>query len=447
MEAALEAEGKDRFLEDVLDGMLDSPEGRDLDERDRRLLTELVLGSCRRRVTLDHLIAHFSSRTMDKIHPPLLEVLRQAVYQMVYLERVPAHAAVNEAVELAKDLGHRGQGGFANAVLRAISGSMLSEGPSQAVLPTSTRLVHFGDALLPNPAEDLAGYLSVIGSMPRVLVERWLTRWSANTVQQISEAANMVPGVYVHPNGLRTDAEGLRRALAEEGRELAKTADGRFFRMEPADGIGQLSAFEKGLFWVMDPASARAVSALAVEPGQRVLDLCSAPGTKTALITEDMGNKGRVVAVDVSSERTALVQENVARLGLSIVTIRVADGRKVDTIVHEDFDRVLVDVPCSNTGVLERRVQARHRFRPQKLEELSGIQRELLRAGIRMLRSGGRLVYSTCSLETEENEAVVEWAMEGNDELRLESSRTDFPEPGVSDGGFVAVIVKGRKEG
>ena len=444
---AIKASRSDRFLEDVLDNVLDSPQGQALDDRDRRLLRELVLGSCRRQVTLDHIIAHYASRPLNKIYPPLLEILRQAVYQLVYLERVPPHAAVNEAVALAASLGHASQGGFANAILRAVSRAMDTEGPSLAVIPTSTRLVHFGDPFLPDPAEDLAGYLSVIGSIPREMIERWLGRWSANTVQQISDAANLVPGVFVHPNALRTNPDTLARVLVQDHRELVKSEDGKFFRIQPTDGLAKLAAFAKGLFWVMDPASTRAVAALQVAPGQSVLDLCSAPGSKTALIAEQMGNVGRIVAVDVAGHRLKLVRENIDRLGLAIVTTVVADGRQADTIVHEQFDRVLVDVPCSNTGVLARRVQARHRFRPERLAELSGLQLELLLAGFRMLRPGGRLVYSTCSLETEENEDVVASAARDNVDLKVESSRTYLPEAGVSDGGFVAVIAKGRAEG
>lgn len=442
LDIALAADRTDRFLEDILDETLDSAKARGLDERDRRLLAEIVLGSCRRRVTLDHLIARFSSRPLDKIDPALLELLRQAVYQLVYLDRVPAHAAVNEAVELAASTGHRGGKSFANAVLRAVSAAILAEGPGAAVLPAGARLVHFREALLPDPAEDLAGYLSVVGSMPRVLVERWLNRWSANTVQQISEAANTTPELYVHPNGLRTDAEGLMKALAEEGRTLQKTVLAAFFKIDPAEGIAELSAFKKGLFWAMDPASSRAVAALQAAPGQRVLDLCSAPGAKTALIAEDMGNTGELLAVDSSPERLALVRENAARLGLSMVRTTVADGRKTDTIVHGEFDRVLVDAPCSNTGVLERRVEARHRFDPARLDELNALQRDLLSAGARVLRRAGRLVYSTCSLELEENEAVLEAVVKASPELAVESSQTYLPEPGQSDGGYVGVIAK-----
>ncbi len=446
LEIARKSADTDRFLEDVLDGVLDSARGQALDERDRRLLRELVLGSCRRRVTLDHLIARFSSRPLDTISPALLEVLRQAVYQVVYLERIPAHAAVNEAVELARRVGHRGLGGFANAVLRALCAAMDSEGPAKTILPTSTRLVYFGEALLPDPADDLAGYLSIIGSMPRLLVERWLTRWSANTVQQISEAANAVPGVYVHPNGLRTDVEGLERAILREGRELIKTDESGFFRIRPTDGLAELDAFRKGLFWVMDPASSRAAKELRAEPGNRVLDLCSAPGTKTALIVEHLGNTGQVVAVDVSEERLKRVRQNVERLGMSMVTTVVADGRSAGRIVGGGFDRVLVDAPCSNTGVLSRRVQARHRFTTERLAELTVLQRELLEAGLELLKPGGRLVYSTCSLEEEENEGVVA-ALRKKAGIRVESSRTCLPEADLSDGGFVATLVKGGVEG
>lgn len=433
------------FLEDVLDRMLDSAEGRALDPRDRGLLTELVLGSCRRRVTLDYLLAKFASRPIDRIQPELLEILRQAVYQMVFLSRVPTRAAVAEAVDLAKTLSNTALGGFANAVLRALAGAIEDRGPSEsaneAILVEQGFAVRFRTGVLPDPERDPVECLSVVGSMPRVLVERWLVRWDRCQVRRILAASNEVPGVYVHPNGLRTDEASLSKALAAEGRELIAGAVEGFWRIRPSEGLKELAAFREGLFWVMDPAGARAVRALAPRPGERLLDLCSAPGGKVALAAEAMGDRGEIVAIDISAARLLRVTENLQRLGVSSVRILEKDSRQVDKRTGGLFDGVLADVPCSNTGVLRRRVEARHRFLPDNLKQLKELQTELLRAAVRVARPGGRVVYSTCSIEPEENEEVVREVAEGSGSLEVQEMRTFPPEPTGADGGFVARLV------
>jgi 16S rRNA (cytosine967-C5)-methyltransferase len=367
-EALADAEG--RFVDDALEAR----RGAGFSRRDRALLTALVYGAVRMRRPLDWLI----DRCAKRVHPEIRRHLQVALFQIRYLSRVPRHAAVHEAVELAKGVSAK-SAGFVNAVLRKAADLPLPDNPG---------LVH---------------------SHPDWLVERWRKRFPE--WRGILEADNAVLPVTARVNRLKV--KDGPDAVELEGDPAA----------DPRFAAGELT--------VQDATSMKVAPLLGPKPGERVLDLCAAPGGKTTHLAELLGGKGLVVAVDLP-ERLPLVRDAVARLGLPNVELVGADGAAV--AFREPFDAVLLDAHCSNTGVLARRPDVRWRLREADIAACAAFQRRLLENAAGLLRPGGRLVYSTCSLEPEENRVDVPG-------LRLVSEETTLPSDRAS-GGYQSLLTK-----
>lgn len=417
--------------------------GRSLSRRDRALATELVYGASRRRNTLDWAIAQASTRPVDKMSPWVRADLRLAAYQLLFLDRIPPSAAVNEAVELAKRYGHAGLAGFVNGVLRGL-------------------LRKKAGLRYPDPAKDPVGYLALRHSHPDWLVKRWLARYGFAATESLLRANNENPPLVLRPNRLKTDREGLLRALEAEG---AATEPARLvpeavvLREGPA--FEDLKSFRDGLFSVQDEGSILVGQVLRPRPGDTVLDACAAPGGKSTHLAELMDNQGRVVAVDPHDHKLKLIEDNARRLGTSIVTPQLGDARDVGRAMAGQADAVLVDAPCSGLGVLRRRPDARWRKSPEQVEELHRLQVEILEGAAAALCPGGTLVYSTCTMEPEENQGTLQAFLDRHPEFRPESLRPYLPaalagEPGVeqgwlqllphvhgTDGFFIARLIRG----
>jgi 16S rRNA (cytosine967-C5)-methyltransferase len=325
-----------------VDEALEAQRGAALSRRDRALLTTLVYGATRRRRELDWLI----DRCAQRVHPEIRQHLRIALFQIRHLDKIPRHAAVNEAVELAKGVSRK-SAGFVNAVLRKAA-----------------------DMELPDT-------IGIQSSHPDWLIERWRKRFTGKEIEAILEADNAILPVTIRPNPLKAAGP-----IELEG--------------DPAGD----PRFAEGLFTVQDETSMKVAPFLDPKPHERVLDLCAAPGGKTTHLAELMGGKGRVVAVDLP-DRIGLVAESARRLGLANIDCVAGDGATI--AFREPFDAILIDAPCSNTGVLARRPDVRWRLKEKDIAGAAGLQRRLLANGARLLKPGGRLVYSTCSLEPEEN--------------------------------------------
>ena len=379
---------------------------------DRRFLQELTFGVVRWQSTLDYLI---DQKTGGKPQTPAVQILlRLALYQMFWLERVPSYAAVNESVEIAKARGFLGPAKFINAVLR---------GYGRESDATRQRLQ---DLRRENPP---VGY-----SHPEWLYRNWTSRWGREEAVALMEWNNSPPPVFARLNKLKGTREELLSKWAEEKVEHAEfacpwTKEQIVFQLMTPSVAG-LPSFQEGWFYIQDPSTLLAVEELSPQPGEEVLDLCSAPGGKAAYIAAKMENSGRIIAHDADPERLRLVQANAARLGIKNISYNLAP----DAI----FDRILIDAPCSNTGVMRRRVDLRWRVKPEEIQRLAGVQQQLLRQAARMLRNGGTLVYSTCSLEREENAAVVREFLDGHANWRLEKETELIPFKNGTDGAYVA---------
>jgi len=399
---------------------------RQLPLRERRLTQELVYGVVRWQSLLDWLVSRrMGGRRVKRL---LLQLLRLGVYQILWLDRVPDHAAVNETVELAKEVGFSDQAGLVNAILRAYARE--KDQAWEAIRRLQEE----------NPAR---GW-----SHPRWLADRWTARWGREKTLRLLAWNNEPPPVCARVNLLKTKPWKLIEKWREEGVEYDFgqwdwVPENLFFFVRVPRPIEQLESYREGWFYIQDPSTLLAVKALDPQPEERILDLCAAPGGKTTLAAQQMDDDGRILALDVSPERVKLIEANCARLGIRcVVAGELPDEAEGEEPADGWFDRALVDAPCSNTGVIRRRVDLRWRVRPDEIERLAALQRRLLHRASLTVRPGGVLVYSTCSLEPEENRQVVEAFLADHPEYRLDWDRELFPPEVKADGAYAARLVR-----
>lgn len=390
---------------------------------DRALATELVYGTLRWRGRIDWMLGRVLDRELEKLEPVVVSGLRIGAYQIAFTERIPASAAVDESVRCVNALGVERATGLVNAVLRRFAQEF-------------TRIE------LPSLEADPLGHLTHALSMPPWLADTWLRQYGAEEAAALCRALNEVPPRTVRANRLRT----TRDALLEELRTRHPGAEA--CRMAP-DGVvlgrrgdpGRDPAFLEGRCTVQDEASQLVVELLDPQPGERVLDTCAAPGAKSTAIAERIGPQGLVVSLDRHPRRLGLLRRDARRLGLENVRTHVRDASAPVADLLEDglFDRVLVDAPCSGLGALRRNPDLRWRLQPQDVGKLADAQRAILAQAASCLKVGGTLVYSTCTLLPEENDAVVTGLLDATPGLRL-VARERLPAtlaPALSAEGFL----------
>jgi 16S rRNA (cytosine967-C5)-methyltransferase len=377
------------FADDALDKAL-RREG--LDTRERALTWELVYGVLRRRGTLDWRLEQVSDRPVERLPLPVRAALRLGAYQLLYLDRIPASAAVNESVALMKEIGprlHRDWSGLVNAVLRNVI-----RRPAPA---------------WPDAKEDPVTALTTRYACPAWLVTRWLDRMGRERAEAQCRATLDVPPLTIRVNLLKTTRDALAADLTRAGCDVRSTAFSPVgLVVEGGRPLTDLPAFRAGAFYIEDEAGQLVPPVLDPQPGERVLDACAAPGGKATHLATLMQDRGLVVAADRSAPRLRLVEENCRRLGLGSVVAVAADASQGKGLFGCPFDRILVDAPCSGLGVLRRHPEAKWHRSAGRLREHQSRQLAILeRVGL-LLRPGGVLVYSTCSTEPEENEQVIE---------------------------------------
>ena len=385
------------------------------DARDRALAADIVAGTLRWRRSLDHLVEHFARRSLRKIDADVLTILRLSLYQLLHLDRVPASAVVDDAVDLVRAARKPSATGFVNAVLR----STLRERHRLPLPPRPD-----------DPADRAAAlaYLAVTHSHPEWLVARWLDRVGFDAAEAWARFDNETPPLALRANRLRAPREGVAAALERAGVETVPTA-------HAPDGLTVLAGNPlhvpaDGSFFVQDEASQLVALAVGCQPGDRVLDLCASPGGKTTAMAADMADTGQLIASDVRPRRLALLQETVALSGASCVEV-VPVPTDGPLPFDEPFDRVLVDAPCSGLGTIRRDPDIRWRRREADLPGLARAQGALLDRAARVTAPGGRLVYATCSSEPEENDEVVEAFLARHPDFRLLDLRHASRLPGA----------------
>lgn len=429
---------------------------------DRSLARELALGTLRRQGTVDAVLRAFLAHPDRALPDMLRHILHVAIYQLLFMERIPQFAAVNEAVTLVAGSGFAGQRGLVNGILRgltrAVSGPQKA-GPQQAdgqapaartpiatdIIPIDGRTFRKVDRkVFPDPSLDPVGYLAAAHSLPRDIARRWIeNQHSLEAAVELAYHANARAPMVLRVNKLKGDVQMVRAALAAEGIESVPHANGASLVLAEHANIAQTKAFEQGLIQPQDPTATAVSLAADPRPGMRVLDFCAAPGTKTTHIAELMENRGSIVAADVSPQKLAMIEPNCRRLGISIVTTRLAPD--VGRLPAASFDLVLVDVPCSNSGVLSRRAEARWQFEGKHFAQLVRDQRLLATAAAGFVKPGGRLVYSTCSIEPEEDSQVAQGLGRQAPAVRLVREQLSLPagaeDPSTwRDGGYYAIF-------
>jgi 16S rRNA (cytosine967-C5)-methyltransferase len=379
-----------------------------VDHRDRRFIFEIAYGVVRRRFTIDHIIKGYIEDKRLVSNYPLKRILELGIYQILYLDRVPDHAAVNESVDLAKhDAQTRPFSGLVNALLRKVI-------TNRRQLP-----------VLPDAQKDLAERLSVEYSHPRWLITRWLTEFGLSNTKKLLAFNNEIPPVF-----LRRKVRGISRQVFEtEAKPICEGVGGYlslYYRLTAQIPVDSIALLQRGICTVQAPASGWVVALLELAPGDKCIDLCSAPGGKTALASELVSREGEVYATDLKASRMSRLVENRERMGLDNVHVFVSDSTKPPVKVR--FGHVLVDVPCSGTGVMHRHPEARWTRQEQDIEQVTALQKALLDAATGLVAPGGILVYSTCSLEPQENWAVVEDMLKRRPEFVLERPPASIPD-------------------
>jgi 16S rRNA (cytosine967-C5)-methyltransferase len=447
LQVLLDCSRGDAFVQEALDSRLESA---GLSGADRRLATQLSYGTLRRRGTLLALLEPLVDRPKDQVEPWLWEVLALGAYQLAFLDHVPAHAALHETVELAARFGRPKAKGFVNAVLRALAGLLTAEktdAPAADALPLEggqyRRLTR---PVLPDPATHPVEYLAKGFGLPRWLARRWHGRYDAEECRRLGFWFAGPAPISLRCNVLRTGRDAFLAALAQAGVAAEPGEHPQGVRLREPVPIRELPGYAEGWFSVQDESAMRVGSALNPAPGWSVLDLCAAPGGKATHLAELMQDRGKVVACDVDSERLKTVEALAGRLGVSVIETELLDPKKVEGVPEGPFDAALVDVPCSNTGVLGRRPEVRRRLRPEDLPHLVRLQRGLLRRAVSRVRPGGVVVYSTCSIEPEENQEVVLAVQDEVEGLTLEAEEESAPGR-PADGGYWARLRKADAEG
>jgi 16S rRNA (cytosine967-C5)-methyltransferase len=371
----------------------------DPERSERALSTQLVSGTIKWRLRLDYVIKRLS-RKKRVASPAVLNVLRLSLYQLMFLDRVPDYGAVNEGVKLAKRYGDRFQGSYVNAVLRRF-------------------LREPGAVEFPDRIKDPVGHISVVHSHPAWLVRRWLRRYSFEETVRLAEAGNRIPDIGLRVNTLRAESDEVETGIDAEGGEIVSRgfAGLPHLYVREVSPVERLKAHRDGLVQVQDASSTLVGRVLSPARGAGVVDLCSAPGGKATHLYELMGGEGLLIAGDRSLERLRLVRKNARRLGHGGMLYAVADGRRPP---YAGVEYVLVDAPCTGLGVLARRWDIRWTKREGDIKRMAAYQRRLLEGALGVLEKGGILVYSTCSIEPEENEGVVEGVLEGRADVELE---------------------------
>lgn len=384
-----------------------------LDQRDKAFIKRLSEGTIERRIELDYYIDGVSNTPVSKMKPLIRCLLRMSAYQIIYMDSVPDSAACNEACKLVQKRKFANLKGFVNAVLRNISRNKRT-------------------LSLPDPGEDLAGYLSVKYSMPEWIVEMWLSTYGDEIVKRLLEGLLDIHPVSIRFSTLLTDEE--RRKLVQDiEMQGAALTESRYlpyiYTAENIENISELPGFSEGLFTVQDVSSALSVEAAGITRDDFVMDICAAPGGKTVLAAE---KAGEVLSRDISADKLELINDNLDRMRVRNVTSEVFDATVTDEKCIEKADVLIMDVPCSGLGVMGKKRDIKYHVTPDSISSLNELQKSIVEHSWRYVKPGGTLIYSTCTINRAENEDMVRWIVE-NFPFEPVSVGGDLPEKLINE--------------
>lgn len=406
-------ERTDSYLDKVLDAELKSPELNDLD---KGLLTEIVHGVLRWQNKLDWVLNGFSHGNFAKSEINVKNTLRVALYQILFLDRIPHAAAVNESVEFIKRIRGDKPAGLVNAVLRNV-------------------IRNIEGIRYPDPATDQLQYLTVVYSHPQWIVKRWLPRFGFEETKQLLATNNERPVLSLRINRLKVEPGYFLTMLDQQQIQYTGSSHIDYFvKVKALSKIGQMELFRNGMFTIQDESAALPCLLIAAKSNERIIDLCAAPGGKTTNMAEMMRNTGEVIAIDRYEAKLNLIRTSCERLGLRNVKLLAGDAT---TLEMEPVDKVLLDAPCSGLGVLPKKPDIKWKRDLVDIHKLAAMQMQLLENASKLVKPGGVLVYSTCTTEPEENQEIIKQFLASHSEYAVENAKQFVNHDLVTDEGYV----------
>ncbi len=395
VKALYKIEEKKAYSNIVLDDMLNANREK-LTNQDIGFISELVYGVTSRKLTLDAIIQKYSNIKIKKISTMVKSILRVGAYQIIFLDKVPKSAAVNESVDICKKYSAKSTG-FVNAILRKIQKEDFEE--------------------LKNIKDDTQR-ISKVTSMPEWIVEKLISELGVKKAEEICNNSNIRPKISVRINQLKITKENLIKELQAKNITIENAILNDFIYLN-SKNIINMQEYKEGLFTMQDESAALTAIVLSPKENENILDCCSAPGGKTTYIAETMNNKGEISAWDLYAHRLKLVDENAKRLGIDIIKTKQNDSTILDESEIEKYDKVLLDVPCLGLGVMRRKPDIKWQRQESDIEEISKIHKQILETCSKYVKKGGKLLYSTCSILKEENENVIEWFLKQNKDFKI----------------------------
>lgn len=387
-----------------------------LERNDASLATALFYGVLDRKITIDYILSKYSKQPIKKLPYIVAAALRIGVYQLLYMDRIPAFAAINESVTIVKRSKNSKAAGYVNAVLRSI------ERESETVIPDDNSIKS----------------ISIRYSFPEWIVARMINQYGTETAKAVFEAMLSKSSVYLRVNTTKCNADTLIQKLAEENVTSEKTFVPDSLKITEISGsVDKLNCYKNGLFHVQDLSSQICAASIDVTENMRVLDICAAPGGKTFTAAEMMNGTGEIVSCDLYDHRTKLIFDGAKRLSLKNVKTYTSDAAVFDTNLGE-FDRVLCDAPCSGLGIMGRKPDIKYKDE-KEIDDLPSVQYKILNNAAKYVKKNGKLVYSTCTLLKEENEEVFNRFIENNLHFKALSVKTLLPCENETDGFFIAI--------
>lgn len=400
-----------------------------LDKKERAFITRVSEGTIQRMIELDYIINQFSKVKVNKMKPVIRNILRMSVYQLKYMDAVPASAACNEAVKLAKKKGFGSLSGFVNGVLRNINRNL-------------------EQITYPDIEKEPVKALSVRYSIPEWLVTQWLDAYGKEQSEQMMKAFLCEAPITIRTNLKQTTPEQLKEQLQSEGVTVEALDEEKYpelsyaFTISDFDYLNGLSSFREGLFYVQDISSMLVAEWAEPKEGDVCVDVCGAPGGKSIHLAEKLNGTGNVEARDISDYKVDLIHENIARCQLSNITAKRWDATILDEDMVGKADIVIADLPCSGLGVLRKKTDIKYRMTLEAEQELVKLQQEILDVVASYVKPGGTLVYSTCTIHRAENEENVAWFLAKHPEYHVEKMKQIFPEETLGDGFFLAKLIR-----
>ena len=393
-----------------------------LDKNKRAFISRLSLGTIENRIEIDYIIDQFSKTPVRKMKPLIRNICEMSVYQIIYMDNIPDSAVCNEAVKLATKRGFTGLKGFVNGVLRNIARNK-------------------DNITYPDRNKDIEQYLSVKYSMPLWIVKMWHSQLGIDKTEEILAGFKQEKKTYVRCNTAKAPVEEIKKILSQENVSVADV-EGIPYALEikDYDYIAGLKSFRDGLYQIQDISSMAAGYMTGFKAGDTVIDVCAAPGGKSINAAISVGDDGKVYSRDVSDYKAGLIEENVSRLGLDNIEVQVKDALVMDESMREKADVVIADIPCSGLGVMGRKPDIRYNITEDKLVSLKELQQSILSVVQAYVKQGGIMMYSTCTINSEENEANADWLCEKYGFKKIEYRQILPEKNGGTDGFFVAKL-------